>query len=119
MSLVDGAQGDSTAEDQHVEAGLAVQGLKSTFELNVPARTLASVLEEHGSPRVDLLSLDVEGFERQALEGLGLTAHRPRFIVVEARFEQDVDEFLTGHDYQLLDRLSFHDLLYADRHRTE
>jgi FkbM family methyltransferase len=49
----------------------------------VPARTLSDVLEEAGVAGVDLLSLDVEGYEEQALHGLDLSRHAPEWILVE------------------------------------
>jgi FkbM family methyltransferase len=50
---------------------------------DVPARTLSSILDEAGAPEVDLLSLDVEGFEPSALRGLDLDRHAPRWVLVE------------------------------------
>lgn len=115
MSLVVGAQGDTQAEDQHIQDGIIVQGLDSTFTVQVPARTLSSILDEIGAPSaIDLLSLDVEGYELDVLKGLDLARHRPTVIVVEARFQQDIDEFLTANDYRIEARLSVHDLLYQD-----
>lgn len=115
MSLVVGAQGNEQDENRHVQDGVQVQGLGATYTVEVPARTLSSVLDEQGAPeRIDLFSLDVEGYELDVLQGLGLTRYRPCFIVVEARFEAEVHAFLTQHGYQLEARLSIHDLLYRD-----
>lgn len=86
MSTVAGALGDDAATAAHVAAGLAVQGLRATRRLHVPARTLSSLIEEARLPSpIDLLSLDVEGAELDALRGLDLARHAPRFICVEAR----------------------------------
>lgn len=115
MSLVVGAQGSESAENNHIRDGLEVQGLSGTYTVSVPARTLADVLAEHAPDRIiDLLSLDVEGYELDVLRGLNLSRNRPRHIVVEARFEAEIDEYLTGYGFTLVDRLSFHDLLYRD-----
>ena len=54
-------------------------------EFTAPARTLSSILDEAGAPEVDLLSLDIEGYEAQALAGLDLERHAPRRILVEMR----------------------------------
>ncbi len=65
---------------------------------------------------VDLLSLDVEGFEPQALAGLDLDRHAPRFILVEIH---DIDsgrrpiEAVLGDRYVAVEQLSPLDLLYA------
>jgi FkbM family methyltransferase len=117
MSSVHGAHGDSAAERRWVEPGLAV-GWRDPYEVDVPARTLSSILEEHGAPEVDLLSLDVEGFEPQALRGLDLDRHAPRWIAVEAH---DLDagrkaiEEVLGDRYVLETKLSPLDLLYRRR----
>jgi FkbM family methyltransferase len=117
MSSVQGAHGDEDAEQRWVEPGLAV-GWHDPYEAEVPARTLSSILDEHCAPEVDLLSLDVEGFEPQALRGLDLERHAPRWIAVEAH---DLDagrkaiEAVLGDRYVLDAELSPVDLLYRRR----
>jgi FkbM family methyltransferase len=49
----------------------------------VPARPLSGLLDELGVSEIDLLSLDVEGYEPEALRGLDLTRHAPAWILVE------------------------------------
>jgi len=46
-------------------------------------RRIHTQLDKHGITHVDLLSLDVEGLELEALRGLDLTRHRPTWILVE------------------------------------
>jgi FkbM family methyltransferase len=117
MSSVHGAHGDADAERDWVKPGL-VLGWRDPYEADVPARTLSSILEEHDVPEIDLLSLDVEGFEVQALRGLDLNRHAPRWIVVEAH---DVDtgkaaiEDVIGSHYLLHAQISPLDLLYRRR----
>jgi hypothetical protein len=70
--------------------------------VSVPARTLASILDELGAPEVDFLSLDVEGMEIPALRGLDLGRHRPGMILVEALDETrrtEIRDLLVAHDY--------------------
>jgi FkbM family methyltransferase len=114
MSLVEGAMGAPEADAAHVADGLERQGLASTYEVDVPARTLSSVLDAHGFEDVDLLVLDVEGAEADALRGLDLTRHRPAHLLVEARFRDDVEAVLDGA-YEAVAELSHHDVLYARR----
>jgi hypothetical protein len=117
MSSVHGSHGDAEAERRWVEPGLAV-GWRDPYEVDVPARTLSSILDEHGAPEVDLLSLDVEGFEPQALRGLDLSRHAPRWIAVEAHDvtagRRALEEVL-GERYVLAAELSPVDLLYRRR----
>jgi FkbM family methyltransferase len=110
MSVVDGGWSDLEAERAHVEAGRRVQSL-TPYRVDVPGRSLSALLDKHKMTRIDLLSLDVEGFERQALEGLDFRRHRPRFILVEARFRQEIENLLLPH-YEAVAQLSHHDLLY-------
>lgn len=58
-------------------------GLAST-ERTVPAMTLAEICEAHVEGPIDFLSIDVEGHERQVLEGADFQRWRPRIVVVEA-----------------------------------
>jgi FkbM family methyltransferase len=114
LSTVHGAHGDSAAEREWVAPGL-VLGWHDAYEVDVPARTLSSILDEHDTPEIDLLSLDVEGFETQALRGLDLNRHAPRWIVVEAH---DIErgrsaiEAILGDRYRLESQITPLDLLY-------
>ena len=119
MSTVSGALGDAEDTARHVAAGLAVQKLPATRRLLVAARTLSSLLDEAGFNRpVDLLSLDVEGGEPEALRGLDLARHAPRFICVEARDAAAIAAVLEPR-YRLLEVLTdlgtHRDLLYTLR----
>jgi FkbM family methyltransferase len=113
MSLVQGARGSEDADREHVAEGERLQGV-SSYELAVPARTLSEVLDAHGVRHVDLLSLDLEGYEPAALRGLDLERHRPSFILVEAWDRAAIDAQL-GRRYEALAELSRHDVLYRLR----
>jgi FkbM family methyltransferase len=110
---------DAPVPADHIEAGLALQGEKRTYCVDVPARTLSSVLDEVGSPDVDLLVLDVEGYEPEVLAGLDLDRHAPRFALIEALDLQagkaGIDAALRSH-YDELDQLTTHDFLYRRRY---
>ncbi len=53
--------------------------------VNVPIRTLDSILREVGIGRIDFLSIDVEGFEVEVLKGLD-RRFKPRLILLEDDF---------------------------------
>jgi FkbM family methyltransferase len=86
----------------------------SASQIQVPARTLDSLLAECGFPELDFLSLDVEGFEAPALRGLDLDRLAPRFILVEANFPADVHAILDPR-YRLVASTGHHDLLFTLR----
>jgi FkbM family methyltransferase len=115
MSLVQGARGSDAADREHVARGEELQGVES-YELEVPARTLSAVLDVHGVRDVDLLCLDLEGFEPAALAGLDLARHRPAWILVEVWDRPAVDRLLEGA-YDVAAVLSERDVLYRRRGR--
>ena len=53
-------------------------------EYDVPVITLAKLCEMHCPAAIDFISVDVEGHERQVLEGMDFTRFRPTVMVVEA-----------------------------------
>jgi FkbM family methyltransferase len=79
FTTVRGSRGE---DDNWVQGGL-VLGWRDHRVEQVLARTLSSLLDEAGIADVDLLSLDVEGYEDQALRGLDLSRHAPAWILVE------------------------------------
>jgi len=111
-SSVHGTQPEG--EQEWVKPGL-VLGWRDPHEVEVPARTLSSIIDEHDAPEIDLLSLDIEGFEPQALAGLDLDRHAPRWIVVEVHDlesgREAIEEALRDR-YDLEAQISPLDLLY-------
>jgi hypothetical protein len=73
----------------------------------VQVTTLAEVARDHGLERVDLIKLDVEGAEAEALEGLGpmLADRRPAMLVeiLDDAAGARVEALLDGLDYLFLD----------------
>lgn len=84
MSMVKGARGDAAAEDMHLRQGAPF--LKSgdkVHTIQVPACTLTSVLDKYRVTSIDLLSLDVEGYEEHVLNGIDYQRYAPCWILVE------------------------------------
>jgi FkbM family methyltransferase len=101
---------------EHVQAGLASQG-ERTYDVEVPGRTLSSVLDEVQPQRFDLLVLDVEGYEPQVLQGLDLERHRPSFALVEVLDEATYAAVAAalGSRYEAVERLTPTDVLFRLR----
>jgi FkbM family methyltransferase len=100
----------------HAHAISRVDGLPAVTgePIEVPGRTLASIVEEVNPAQIDLLSLDVEGYEIPVLRGLDLDVHRPRYMVIECLSDpakQEMDDFLAGR-YCCVDQFTQRDFLF-------
>jgi len=66
------------------DPALMVAGVKPSAPIQVPVRTLDSLLSEAGAPApIDFLSVDVEGHEIDVLSGFDFTRWQPRLILLE------------------------------------
>jgi FkbM family methyltransferase len=118
MSIVRGARRSDAADEEWVRRGEEIQDL-TRYSFRAPARTLGSVLVEHDVGRIDLLSVDAEGFEQQILEGLDFRTQRPANLLVEESDTSDLAAFLAERGYRPVAELSHRrftrDVLYQPR----
>lgn len=101
----------------HAAGGLAVTGRRG-YSTEVPALTLSEALTRAGLGAVDLLVLDVEGHELDALAGLDMERHAPRFALIEAldrASQQPAIDLALEPRYEFVEALSEYDLLYRRR----
>jgi FkbM family methyltransferase len=117
MSIVAGARGDVAADRAYLAAAGALPFAVDQYDVEVPGRTLSELLDELGSPAVDLLSLDLEGYELEALGGIDLDRHAPGHILLEAHDEAALAglEAQLGDEYELTEWIPPNDVLYARR----
>ncbi len=96
----------SVAAGDDMLSGLAISTEIATARTEeVEVRTLDEILEAAGSPPVDLLSIDVEGFELEVLRGFDLVRHRPKLLLVEDHLQRlAVHRHLVRSGYQLVKR---------------
>lgn len=112
MSLVEGARGSADADQAHIATGKQFLGDQDPpYILEVPARTLTDVLVSHEVKKIDLLSLDVEGFEGPVLQGLDFSRYSPTWIVVETNDLLAVETVLLPR-YEFVAAVSVRDRLY-------
>jgi FkbM family methyltransferase len=112
MSLVQGARGSDEADAAHIKCGLTyLEAYAVPYGISVRARSLSNLLDRHNIKKIDLLSLDVEGYEVQALLGLDMKRHRPTYILVEANRPKEIHGVLRPY-YRRVECLSEHDFLY-------
>lgn len=115
MSVVDGSMKSQEMQAQHLKAGFDVQKIENKYSVDVPACTLSSLLDDmSGIQKIDFFSLDVEGYELEVLKGLDFSRHRPVYILVEARFFEEIDGYLSEQAYEMVEQLTHHDYLYRD-----
>ncbi len=91
-------------------------------EQKVAKRTLSNIFDECNVTQIDFLSLDIEGYEVPALQGLDLTRHKPHMMVIEtdspAHTEQ-INAILKPNGYHLVlqkETNLFYSVKASDRH---
>jgi len=75
----------------------------------VKALTLEKILDtENINYEIDLLSLDVEGYELDVLKGLNFNKYKPKVLLIEIyNFNYDeILQYLSNNDYQLISNFS-------------
>lgn len=100
-----------------ISSDLESDGLEG-YEFEAPARTLSSVLEEAGAPKIDFFSLDVEGYEIQVLNGLDMARFHPCWILVECltpESKEQMRDFLAAHNYEFIAQVTPRDLLWRTK----
>jgi len=102
---------------EHSAAGLITAG-REAYAVDVPARTLTDVLDAAGVDRLDLMVLDLEGHELDALRGMDFDRHPVEHLLVEMldleRQRPAFDALLGGH-FDFAGTLSKDDALYSWR----
>lgn len=111
MTVTCGAFGSPDADLAHVDRGRQFLGEEEPHRFLARARTISDLIDKYRMPEIDLLSLDLEGFEPAALRGIEFHRHAPRWILVEARHEAAVTAQLAPW-YDAPRQLSHHDYLY-------
>lgn len=81
--LVDDFHGLSTTIGENARAAAENYG-KQSNELTLPVTTLAELCRKHAPKAIDFLKIDVEGAEKDVLEGADWKSYRPRVVVIEA-----------------------------------
>lgn len=72
--------------------------------VEVPARTLQSILDEEGQSVIDFFSLDVEGYELDVLKGIDFTRTIFKYLLIEIYIKDlnEISMFLSEKGYQLI-----------------
>jgi len=84
--------------------------LKPSKVVKVPVRTLDWCLKEANFPRLDMLSIDVEGGEAEVLDGFSIAKWRPKMIILEDWKGGQFTKRLGKHGYWLKNRLGVNEV---------
>ncbi len=90
----------------------------SVRQIIVPTVTLDRLLEEVNFPRIDFITIDVEGHELSVLKGFSLETHRPRIVIVEDNAkagDSEVTRFLAAERYVNFKRTGVNDWYAHER----
>jgi len=77
-------------------------------EQQVSMRTLTSIFDELGPGSIDFVSLDIEGYEVKALQGLDFAKYRPSVFVIEYKDDQhkrQLEKILFKERYHFLSKV--------------
>jgi len=79
-------------------------------QIKVPVRTVDQLLDKWSFPKLDLLSIDVEGGERDVLMGCDLLRWKPKWIVSESWEPGGEHVYLSTYGYQRVARCAHNDI---------
>lgn len=101
--------GEALLHEANYRSTLTVEGgdpnVVFTAERQVPLRTLDSLLEQAEIAQVDFLSIDVEGYEAEVLQGTSLGRLRPRLVLIEDKgMNQKVHRHMVRAGYKRVRR---------------
>lgn len=100
--------------DGVLDAAIEKRDTRSIIE--VPVATLQSLVEKYDLYHIDFLSLDVEGYEYEVLQGLDFKKNPPRFMRIETSTFQDrknrMTNFVASLGYIFLGMANENDCFY-------
>ena len=92
-------------KDNHAMSSIEGNRLNRKNLVKIQAVTLKNILDKHLNNNViDFLSLDVEGYEYNILEGLNLDIYRPKYMLIEIYIKDynKICDYLQEKKYKLL-----------------
>jgi len=86
------------------------KGYDNSPQTEINAMTLEKILDEtiKITQEIDLLSLDVEGYELNVLQGLNLNKYKPKYMLIEVYSTDFISicEYLKKHNYSLIENVT-------------
>jgi FkbM family methyltransferase len=90
--------------------GRGFGGTLEVEEISTPTTTLTNLLLREEVSKIDLLALDIEGYEMMALRGFDIERFRPELVVVEGK-DPAVAAYFDAHGYVMIERYKPFDLV--------
>ena len=72
-------------------------------EIDVEVERLDNILDKFNVKDIDILVVDVEGWELEVVRGLNLTKNRPKLVILENyQYKNEYNQYMDSMGYQLL-----------------
>jgi FkbM family methyltransferase len=113
MSIIPNARKSALNDEVFLKEGERCQHIQR-MKIEIPYTTLETLLIKHNLKNIDFFSLDVEGAELSVLQGLNLKKFRPKYILVEANFYEEINNYLESNSYKQVDLFCNADYLYKN-----
>jgi FkbM family methyltransferase len=89
-----------------------ITGNLNNSNIEVLTSTLNNILKKNEIYKINLFSLDVEGYEENVLNGIDLKIFEIDYILIETNNFKKINSVLKYNNYNFLEKLSFHDYLF-------
>ena len=115
MSISENLELDLNDKDAHIQnAKKYLSNNEEVFSFGAVATTLNSLLKKSNAPKeIDFLSLDVEGAELEVLKGIDFDEFTFKYMLIEVRDINKMENFLNKHGYKLEKQFSSNDYLFS------
>jgi FkbM family methyltransferase len=115
MSISQNLELDLNDKDAHISNGEKnLSNSEEVFSFGAVAATLNSLLKKSNAPKeIDFLSLDVEGAELEVLKGIDFDEFTFKYMLIELRDTNRIENFLNNYGYKLEKKFSAHDYLFS------
>lgn len=106
--------------EQNSFEGSMMGGCSSIHNKKTKAKAiqLSKLLDQNNISEIDFLSIDVEGYEIEALSGIDYERHAPKHILYEdhehrnIKYSESFNDFFIKRKYELLNKFSNNHYLY-------
>lgn len=108
-------------KDEFLDLHQTVKDKTKVKKIEVKVRKLDTILQEHEPEvdHVDVVAVDVEGWELSVMRGFSTGRYKPRVVILENLFlKKEYEDYMSDIGYKLWKRLKPNDV-YLDRNTYE